>query len=139
MSWIRVWVHLVFTTKCHEVWLTKEIRNKLFDHIKENAKKKEIWLDRIGGYDDHIHCLISLRGEQSISRVAQLIKGESSFWLNENCFEHGKVLWQDDFWAVSVSEDHIKTLRKYIENQEEHHKERSFDQELVKYRMKKQR
>jgi putative transposase len=138
MSWIRIWVHLVFSTKFHEQYLTKEIRKLLFRHILENAVKKNIWIDRIGGYNDHVHCLISLRGEQTISRVAQMIKGESSFWLNDNYFKHGIVLWQDDFWAVSVCESHIKSLRKYIENQEKHHKDCSFEDELVNFRMIKQ-
>jgi putative transposase len=127
---------MVFTTKNHNEWLTKEIRSKLFEHIKANAKIKEIWLDRIGGYNDHVHCLISLRGEQTISKVAQLIKGESSWWMNKNYFETGNVLWQEDFWAVSCCENHLKTLRKYIENQEEHHNKCSFEQELSLFMMK---
>jgi putative transposase len=130
---------MVFTTKCHEEWLTDEIRKILFEHIRAYANQKEIWLERIGGYDDHVHCLISLRGEQTISKVAQLIKGESSFWLNNEFFEHGNAFWQDDFWAVSCCESHINQLRKYIDNQEIHHRKCSFEEELVKFRMHKMR
>ena len=136
MSWIRIWVHIVFTTKCHEAWLSKEIRSKLFVHIMVNARKKEIWLDRIGGYNDHVHCLISMRGEQSISKIAQLIKGESSNWLNKNYFRQGKENWQDDFWAVSCCESQLNKLRKYIENQEKHHDNLTFEKELVMFKMK---
>lgn len=131
MSWIRIWVHLVFSTKNREPYLNEtELRNKIFQHIKQNAKEKEIWLDNIGGHNDHIHCLISLGKEQGISKVAQLIKGESSHWINENKLTKNKFIWQDDYWAVGVSESHLKIVRPYIQDQENHHKKVSFNEEI---------
>lgn len=82
---------------------------------------KNIWLDDINGYQDHLHCLISLNKDQSISKTAQLIKGESSFWTNKNHLAKNKFISQDDYWAVSVSENHIIEYRKHIEQQEEHY------------------
>ncbi|MCK4893805.1 MAG: IS200/IS605 family transposase, partial [Calditrichia bacterium] len=126
MSWVRIWVHLVFSTKNRETFLTTgELRKKVFQHIKQNAEKKEIWLDTINGYSNHAHCLISLAREQSISQIAQYIKGESSFWINQKKLIHGKFIWQDDYWAMSVSESHLQLVREYIRNQEEHHKKKS--------------
>jgi REP element-mobilizing transposase RayT len=130
MSWVRVWMHVVFTTKNHEAFLNKEIRETVFAHIKQNAKEKEIWLDSINGYKDHVHCLISINRELSISKICQQIKGESSFWINKNKLTKSKFIWQDDYWAVSVGEDHIDTLRNYINNQEEHHRKKSFEEEV---------
>ena len=131
MSWIRIWVHLVFSTKNREPYLNEtELRNKIFRHIKQNAEEKEIWLDNISGHNDHIHCLISLGKEQSISKVVQLIKGESSHWINENKLTKSKLIWQDDYWAVGVSESHLITVRQYIQNQENHHKKVSFNEEI---------
>lgn len=136
MSWIRIWVHVVFSTKNREHWIKKEISKKLFQHIRENALKKEIWLDSIGGSSEHIHCLISLGGEQTVSKITQLVKGESSFWLNNNFFGKSKFHWQDDFWAVSVSESHLIAVRKYIQSQEEHHKNRTFNEEIDEFMQK---
>lgn len=137
MSWVSIWVHLVFSTKNREPYLrTNEIRKKVFIHIKENAKEKNIWIDTINGYYDHVHCLISFNKDQSISKVAQLIKGESSNWINKNEIIINKFIWQDDYWATSVSESHIKEVRKYILEQEEHHKKVTFAEELDKF-MKK--
>lgn len=137
MSWIRIWVHLVFSAKNAEAYLpTEELRKKVFRHIKQNAEKKSIWLDMIDGHNNHAHCLISLGKEQSISKVAQLIKGESSFWINQNKLVKGKFVWQDDYWAVSVSESHLQSVREYIKNQEEHHKTKSFAEEIDEF-MKK--
>lgn len=61
MSWVRIWVHLVFSTKNRYPFLqTKELRKRVFQHIDGNAKEKDIWLDCINGYQEHTHCLISL-------------------------------------------------------------------------------
>ncbi|HET53621.1 MAG TPA: IS200/IS605 family transposase [Ignavibacteria bacterium] len=131
MSWIRIWIHLVFSTKNREPYFTsKEKREKIIEHIKSNAKKKDIWLEEINGHKEHIHCLISLGKEQSISKVSQLIKGESSKWINEEKLTKTKFFWQDDYWAVSVSESHLEQVKEYIRNQEEHHRTKSFTEEV---------
>lgn len=137
MSWISIWIHLVFSTKNREPYLhTMEIRKKVFIHIRENAKEKNICVDTVNGYHDHVHCLISLNKDQSISKVAQLIKGESSSWINKNKILNNHFNWQDDYWAVSVSESHLKRVRKYILEQEEHHKKVAFAEEVEDF-MKK--
>lgn len=130
MSWVRIWVHLVFSTKNRKPFLNNpELRKKVFEHIKENGKSKDIWLDAVNGYDDHAHCLISLGKDQNISKIAQLIKGESSYWINKNKLTFNSFTWQDDYWATGVSENHFQKLRNYILNQEDHHKKLSFKDE----------
>ena len=131
MSWVRVYMHMVFSTKNREPFLhSKELRKQVFQHIKKNAEEKGIWLECVNGYQDHTHCLISLGKEQTISKVAQLIKGESSFWINQNKLTENKFVWQDDYWVVGVSESHLKSVRKYIHNQEEHHSKKTFTEEV---------
>jgi len=78
MSFIKVYVHYVWSTKNREPLLSADIRFALFNHIRENARKKNIFIDFINGYIDHVHCLISLNDDLSIGKIAQLIKGESS-------------------------------------------------------------
>lgn len=97
-------MHLVFATKNREPLLTKEFRHDLYKHIAENCKEKNIFLKSINGYTDHIHCHISLGKDQNIAKIGQLIKGESSFWVNQNKLTEQKFSWQDDYFAVSVSE-----------------------------------
>ncbi len=133
MPWIRIWVHLVFSTKNREEMLNDNIRKNVFKHIKEYAAKREIWLDLIGGYREHAHCLISLKSKQSIDKIAQLIKGESSFWVNKALNEQDYLKWQNDYWAVSVSESHLESVREYIKRQETHHKEVSFNTEIDEF------
>jgi len=131
MSWVRVYIHMVFSTKNREPFLnSSSLRKSVFQHFKQNASEKGIWLDCVNGYQEHTHCLISLGKEQTISKVAQLIKGKSSFWINKNKLTKQKFNWQDDFWAIGVSESHLKAVRNYIYEQETHHKTVSFSQEL---------
>ncbi|MGZ3874188.1 MAG: IS200/IS605 family transposase, partial [Mucilaginibacter sp.] len=125
MSFVKIWVHLVFATKNRELYLKKEIRNDVYKHIAENCVQKEIFLKAINGYLDHIHCLISLGKDQTIAKVSQLIKGESYFWINQNNLTSPKFSWQDDYFAVSVSESQVEAVVGYIKNQEEHHSKRS--------------
>ena len=129
MSLVKVMIHSVWGTKNREHVLTKEIRTQLFKHIRENAKAKNIFIDTINGHTDHVHCLFSLSINESISKTLQLIKGESSFWMNQNKILKGKFSWADEYFAVSVSESQIDKVRAYIQNQEEHHKKITFANE----------
>ena len=130
MSYARIWVHLVFATKERAPYLNKLIRDDVFKHIIENGKKKNIYLRNVNGYDDHVHCLLQLAKDQTISQVAQLIKGESSFWINKNKLTKEKFAWQDDYYAVSVCESQLLKVADYINNQESHHANRTFKEEL---------
>jgi putative transposase len=133
MSFVKIWVHSVWGTKNHERILDKDVRQKLFQHIKQNAKTKNIYVDFVNGYFDHVHCLLSLNTDLSISKALQLIKGESAFWANKNKLTKKKLEWADEYFAVSVSESMIEKVRSYIKNQEEHHKLETFSHEYKKF------
>jgi REP element-mobilizing transposase RayT len=133
MSYIKIMVHVVWGTKNREPVLTSEKRRLLFDHIRSNAKTKGIHIDTLGGYTDHVHCLVSLGGDQTISKVVQLIKGESSFWANREKLLTPKLIWAEDYFAASVSESSIENVRNYINTQEEHHRKVTFTDEYEKF------
>ncbi|MEJ7626532.1 MAG: IS200/IS605 family transposase [Ferruginibacter sp.] len=133
MSFTNIWIHLVWATKNRELILTNEVRPKIFAHMKQNAKSKNIHLDTINGYLDHVHCLISINTEQTISKIVQLIKGESSYWINKNKLMPYKFEWQNEYFAASVSESGVNRVRNYIENQEEHHKKKTFLEEYEEF------
>ncbi len=141
MSHVRIWVHLVFSTKDRSSFLTNEVKRNVFAHIADNCREKDIFLQAIGGHSEHIHMLISLGKDQSVSKVGQLIKGESSFWINKQRLGRGRFEWQDDYFAVSVGESQVEAVVEYIKNQEVHHSRKSFAQEveefLQKYRFEK--
>jgi putative transposase len=133
MSYVKIWVHLVFSTKCREPFLSKEIRLDVQKHIITNCKEKDIFLQAINGYTEHLHCLISLGKDQTIAQVARLIKGESSYWINKNQIIPEKFIWQDDYFAVSVSESQLEKVTNYIKNQETHHANKTFAEEVEEF------
>ncbi len=133
MSFVKVWVHFVWGTRRREPILEKEQRAILFQHIRENAKEKGIYLDFINGYTDHVHCLVSLDAEMTIAKTAMLLKGESSFWANQNKIFKHKLNWSKEYYAISVSESKVDIVRDYIKNQEAHHQNRSFTEECQEF------
>jgi putative transposase len=104
MPWVQVWLHFVWSTKDRYPYLTDEIRSKVFDHIRQNARKKGIHIDFINGSVEHVHCLISLGTDQTLSWLMQSIKGESSFWINQNKLIKTKFAWQDEYFVAAGNE-----------------------------------
>jgi putative transposase len=143
MSYLRIWLHCVWTTNKRIPYLRDEIRNEVILHILNNAKIKDIYIDHLNGYFEHLHALISLGGTQTISEIMQKIKGESSFWINKNNLTRLKFEWQDDFYSVSIGIPQLDNLRKYIRNQDHHHQKISFQEELdsliEEYKLQKMR
>lgn len=133
MAYVRIWIHCVWATKSHKPFLSADIRKNVLDHILENGSKKNIHIDLINGVSSHIHCLLLLSAEQSIANIMQLMKGESSFWINRNQIISGKFEWADEYYAVSVSESEAEWVRNYIRRQEEHHWKRSWDEEVDEF------
>ncbi|MBE0573091.1 MAG: IS200/IS605 family transposase [Ignavibacteriaceae bacterium] len=129
MPFTKIWIHLIWSTKNREKLINKELKQILLQHIKENARLKNIFIDSLNCIQDHIHLLISLGREQTISKIVMLIKGESSNWINRNKLLKGKFEWQDEYIAVSVSESQVDRVREYIKDQEEHHRLKSFEEE----------
>ena len=129
MPFTKVMIHYIWATKNRKPIINKELKPLLLNHIKENSIKKEIFIDSLNCVEDHIHLLVSLGTEQTIAKVAMLIKGESSFWVNKEKLISEKFEWQDEYIALSVSESGIENVRKYIYNQEEHHNKKSFKEE----------
>lgn len=131
MPFVKVYIHFVWTTKYREPLLNSpELRRIVWEHIRENALGKGIFVDMINGYEDHCHCLVSMGIKQSMSNVMQLIKGESSYWINKHALCTSRFEWQDEYYAVSVSESILKRVRHYIKNQENHHKKKTLQQEI---------
>ena len=129
MPQTKIWIHIVFSTFERKPLLDDSIRENIFKHIFDYSKSKDIYIDRINGYVDHVHLLLSLSRDQTISKVMQFIKGESSHWINKNNLTKEKFEWQDEYFAVSVSESKLEILKKYIDNQVEHHKTKTFKEE----------
>jgi len=130
MSYVKIWLHCVWSTKNRECIISNSVRPILLAHFREYAESKLIMLDYINAHLDHVHALVNLKKEQNIAEVMRLLKGESSFWINKMKLVNYNFSWQDDYFAASVSHSHVDRVRLYIRNQDEHHKKQTWDDEL---------
>lgn len=134
MSFIKIYIHLVWSTYQRQPLLNlKELRLNVWKHIKENSLEKDFFIDTINGYSDYCHCLISLSSNQNIEKIVQLIKGQSSFWINKNEITNTKFQWQKEYFAVSIFESMIDKVRNYIKNQELRHQNKTYEQEYKEF------
>jgi putative transposase len=127
-SYSSLWIHIIWSTKNREPILISSLKQEVFEVVKNIAKDHEIYLDCINGIEDHVHLLVRLRTDQSISDVVKTIKGNSWEHFSNNPDKY--ISWQDGFAAFSVSPANVKRVRNYIYNQEKHHKDKSFSDEL---------
>ncbi|MDD4756234.1 MAG: IS200/IS605 family transposase [Prolixibacteraceae bacterium] len=130
MSYIKIWIHCVWSTKNRRFFITKSIRPFLLSHIRDYARKKSVTLDYINAHRNHVHALVKLDKEQNIAEIMRLIKGESSVWMNRSKLMKTRFEWQDDYFATSVSNSHVDRVRRYIKNQDEHHRKLTWDEEV---------
>ena len=136
MPFTNILIHYIWSTKNREKSITKKLKPVLLKHIKSNSIEKGIFIDTMNCVEDHIHLLISLGRDQSVSKVAQLIKGESAHWLNLADNHESikrKFEWQDEYMAISVSQSVADKVRTYIQHQEEHHQNKTFQQEYNEF------
>jgi REP element-mobilizing transposase RayT len=101
---------------------------KYFTGIVKNSGHKML---ACNGMPDHVHLFINMQPNQSISKLVQQIKGSSSKWINEQNFIVGKFNWQSGFGAFSYAKSQIDSVVKYIINQENHHKKKTFKNEYL--------
>ena len=121
MPYVNIMIHAVWGTKNRAPFLNDKIRYAVIEHIKKNAKEKGIYIDRLNGYTDHLHCLFALNADMSIAKAMNLLKGESSCWINKQSLTSSKFEWADEYYAASVSDSALNRVRAYIDCQEEHH------------------
>lgn len=113
--------------------MQKTLRPEVYRHITDNAKIKSFYIDCLNGAEDLVHILMGLNADISISKTIQLIKGESSFWINKKSLVKPKFEWADEYYAVSVSESKLDDVRRYINNQGEHHRKKTFQEECNEF------
>ena len=133
MAYVRVWIHAVWGTKSRQPHLTDDIRQRVIAHIRENARTKEIHIDRLNGYSEHLHCLFGLNADMTIAKALQLIKGESAHWINKQGLTKLKFEWADEYFAASVSESTLDKVREYFDNQEERHRRKTYGEEVEEF------
>ncbi len=129
-AYSRCWLHLVWATLRRERMLSKQAGVELAAYLARYAEAKGIYM-KVGFVNaDHVHVLIDLPTNMSIEDVVQLLKGSSSHWVSESNLVLGKFGWARGYGAFSVSQSGVAEVASYIAGQEEHHRKKSFGEEL---------
>jgi len=128
-SHVKIWVHLVWATHNRARILHKDLRVKLFHHLIDYAEAEGISTERLNVQPEHVHCLFALLSDRSLATVVKGLKGESSRWINEQGLVGGRFRWQRGYGAFSVSASQLDRVKRYIENQDEHHRRQTFRDE----------
>jgi putative transposase len=131
MSYVSSYYHCVFSTKGRQKLITPSLQQRLWPFLGGIARQNGMIPVIVGGMEDHVHILLSLPPTIPIAKAMQLIKGGSSKWIHETFPEQRLFTWQEKYGAFSVSVSQLETITRYIKNQKEHHRTRSFQEECL--------
>jgi putative transposase len=124
-------MHCTFSTKERYPFIDSELESRLWPYIGGIARENRMTALAIGGTADHLHALLSLPGMMSFAKAVQLIKGGSSKWIHDTFAGRKKFAWQEGYGAFSVSVSQAPKTIAYINNQKEHHRRKTFEEEFV--------
>jgi REP element-mobilizing transposase RayT len=133
-TYSQISIHAVFAVKGRQNFITANLRDRLHQYIAGtiNGIDKKAKSLAVGGWKDHVHIFFALPVSMSISDFVGKVKSNSSGWINKEKLMNGHFEWQAGFGAFSYSKSQRDTVIKYIMNQEEHHKEKTFKEEYLK-------
>jgi putative transposase len=130
-TYSKVTLHFIFTVSGRENALTNELRNRVHRCITGIVENNDHKMLVVNSHFDHIHMLIGFNTRQSIGDLMRDIKSNSSRMINENRESNRKFSWQDGYAVISHSHSERGNVIDYIENQQEHHRKRSFREEVI--------
>jgi REP element-mobilizing transposase RayT len=132
-SYVSNLVHYIFSTKERFSFIDQELESRLWPYMGGIARENGMKALAIGGTKDHVHALLSLSATMSVAKAIQLIKGGSSKWVHKQVLKYRNFAWQDGYGAFSVSASQMKSVIRYIDEQKEHHRKRSFEEEFLEF------
>ena len=127
MSYTNLLYHIVYATK-ERAPLTDILRPRLHEYLGGIVRGLDGIALEINGTEDHVHVLAKLRPTISVSEFLSKLKANSSGWAKRQT--KGRFAWQPRFGAFTVSESQVERVRRYIRNQQEHHRKQSFEEEF---------
>jgi REP-associated tyrosine transposase len=130
---VSLMVHVIFSTKNREPFITPSVEPELFAYIGGIRKNQSSRLLGAGGIANHVHLLISQSKNVSLSSLMKDLKKDSSSWIKTKGREFHNFHWQDGYGAFSIGHSPITELKKYINQQKEHHRKRTFQEELMAF------
>lgn len=130
-TYTQIYLHIVFAVQNRISLIHPQWKNDLYKYITGIIQNNGHKLIAINGVSNHLHIAVGYKPNQLIPDLLQDIKASSSKWINEKRFIKGKFNWQAGYGAFSFSHSQIDAVVKYLNNQEQHHKKKTFREEYM--------
>jgi putative transposase len=130
-TYTQIYIHIVFAVEGRQSLILPEHNGELQKYITGIISGQKQKLIAINNMPDHLHLLIGLRPDSSLSDLVRDVKASSSKFINEKRWVAGRFSWQEGFGAFSYSRSQLGAVIRYVENQQKHHARKSFREEYV--------
>jgi REP element-mobilizing transposase RayT len=127
----QIYIQTIFAVRNRACLISSDFKIELYKYISGIVSNKDQKLIAINGVSDHMHILIGMKPNANLSDLVRDIKANSSRFVNEKRFVNGKFSWQEGFGAFSYSQSHLNKVIAYIQNQENHHRKKTFKEEYL--------
>ncbi len=131
-TWSQILLHIVFSTKRREPFITPEIKERLYPYIGGIIRAEDGALYDIGGVEDHVHLYLRWKPNATVSDLMRTVKARSSRWVHETFPPLAEFGWQEGYSVFSVSKSQEEAVKRYIVGQQEHHQREDFKSELLR-------
>lgn len=130
-TYSQITIQLIFAVKSRDAMILPAFKERLYKYITGIVTNQKQKMLAINGTHNHIHMLLGISPDIRISDLVRDIKSDSSLFINENKLSRFRFYWQEGFGAFSYSKEQRDSVIKYIMNQEEHHRKRTFREEYI--------
>lgn len=131
-TYTQIHIQVVYAVKYRESMILPSFKDRLHHYITGIVHNRQHRMLAVNSMPDHMHLLIELRPHESLASLIGKVKGESTEWINEEKLTRGHFRWQEGYGAFSYAKSQVPTVIKYILNQEEHHRKKTFEEEYTK-------
>jgi REP-associated tyrosine transposase len=130
-TYSQIYIQTVFAVDGRLSLIRNEFKEELYKYITGIVRNKKQKLIAINGMSDHVHILIGLKPATALADLVRDVKADSSDFINSKKWVRGRFSWQEGYGAFSYGHSQLDTIIRYIENQEQHHRRRTFKDEYL--------
>ena len=130
-SLVKNYLHITFSTKNRQPFIDDIIENELFSYLGGICKNQECYPIIVGGYKNHVQILCLLSRKIALMKLVEELKANSSKWIKTKGKDYQKFYWQNGYGGFSVNPKQLDVVKKYILNQKDHHRNKTFKEEYL--------
>lgn len=130
-TYSQIYIQTVFAVDARLSLIRPEFKEELYKYITGIVRNQQQKLIAINGMSDHVHILIGLKPAKALADLVREIKADSSNFVNKRKWVRGRFNWQEGYGAFSYGHSQLDTVIRYIQNQEQHHRRRTFQDEYL--------